>query len=292
MHVPPAPPAFNDNSTSSPAMPPPPGAIVPPGLVGPPGMIKRRTAIPTKPLLKPSNPVRSLMWTRIIQKPDSMKGSFWKQIEQLEDIDYNRLERNFATRSSKPQAPVRKSNINSAQTAAKINLDPKKSRSLEIFFKSQNLSFSQMKYIIDKMLIDESISHIISTLDDNFLSVEEATSIESYMKTNNKTEDDLLRSEANMYRLYLIPGARESIKFLNFINSQQFVVDNSLVALQLLLVFLTDIRDNVTIKKILSIILSYGNFLNGNHPKRCQADGFQLQLLNNLTSFKVSNKKD
>lgn len=52
------------------------------------------------------------------------------------------------------------------------------------------------------------------------------------------------------------------------------------------------IQDSETVKKILGLILAFGNFMNGGNRTRGQADGFSLDILPKLKDVKssVSNR--
>lgn len=51
------------------------------------------------------------------------------------------------------------------------------------------------------------------------------------------------------------------------------------------------IQDSETVKKILGLILAFGNFMNGGNRTRGQADGFSLDILPKLKDVKSSVSK-
>lgn len=52
--------------------------------------------------------------------------------------------------------------------------------------------------------------------------------------------------------------------------------------------FVQGLQDSETVKKVLGLILAFGNFMNGGNRTRGQADGFSLDILPKLKDVKSS----
>lgn len=51
------------------------------------------------------------------------------------------------------------------------------------------------------------------------------------------------------------------------------------------------LQTNETVKKVLGLILAFGNFMNGGNRTRGQADGFSLDILPKLKDVKSNVRK-
>ena len=115
-----------------------------------------------------------------------------------------------------------------------------------------------------------------------FLEDEEIRKIKESLAKNAK----ISQVERNMYSIAQFPNAKHRIEYLEVIINNKQPINTIKIAIQDATTFLEQIRASSSVKDLLSIILTLGNFLNGNNPRNCQADGFQMDLLMELNAFR------
>ena len=124
---------------------------------------------PTKPLIKSDKKLKQLSWNRILVGQNSLKGTFWKDIKQLENINFKKIDEEFSVKLNKPIAPARKANLKSASFQKKSNLDEKKAKNIEIFFRSTGITFKKVEKILNSLDLKDNYVDVVSIISDNVL---------------------------------------------------------------------------------------------------------------------------
>lgn len=233
--------------------------------------------------------MRPLYWTRI-QVPTSHGSEdntqdLWEELEET-PIEVDEFDNLFSRPEVKPAA--RKEKKKEAEQPAKVTvaklLDPKRSQNVGIFIKSKHLDINELEnciYNFDNAVIDfETLAQV---------------------RANQASPDEL----------QIIKGHIESLPDIPLDNPEQFLLDLSGISNfnERLECFMFQARfsdglneienrlHNVkhicemllgsnSMKQVLSVVLSCGNYMNGGNLQRGQADGFNIDILPKLKDVK------
>jgi len=168
-------------------------------------------------------------------------------------------------------------------------IDCKRSLSIGVFLKSQNLSFEIVRDALisfDIQLLSYDLLNSIHPQD------EEIRSIQNYLKSSDNANEELLdKPELFLLKLSSIPAYRERInclciqnRFLESITSIEYRLNN-------LSKICDELITSEKVKKILGTVLACGNSMNAMNKEISDADGFDLEILAKLKDVKSKNNK-
>ncbi|XP_034950625.1 formin-2 [Chelonus insularis] len=296
--VPPPPPPI-PGSVSGPPPPPPllqtgPASLPPP----PPGgwNPQARAAMRKQPL-NPEIPMKPLYWTRILvpthtapptipaTSPDAPpQVPLWAELEE-EKVDIKEFIDLFSRQviERKPTIKKEESSKPSKIQPAKI-LDSKRSKTVGILEKSLRVDFSEVEnavYNLDTSIISLEALRQIYEIMPTAKEIEEITTHEK-----EHPEIPLDRPEMFLKQLSTIKNFNERIICLMF----QAEFDDAISTVSSKLTNLRStcdyLRTSQSLKKIMALILTLGNYMNGGNRMRGQADGFGLEILGKLKDVK------
>ncbi|KAK0074270.1 hypothetical protein PV325_008580 [Microctonus aethiopoides] len=281
---PPPPPPFHSGPAALP--PPPPGGWNPP----------TRATMRKEPLA-PEAPMKPLYWTRILipanatptipaSSPDSPpQVPLWMEIEEEKDVNIKEFVDLFSRQvvDRKPTIKKEESNKSSKIQPAKI-LDSKRSKTVGILEKSLRVDFSE-------------VENSVYNLDTSIVSLEALRQIYEIMPTPKEMEDitnhereypniPLDRPEMFLKQLSTIKNFNERIVCLMFrseFHDAIYTVSTKLTNLRSTCEYL---RNSQSLKGVMALILTLGNYMNGGNRMRGQADGFGLEILGKLKDVK------
>lgn len=306
---PPPPPTFGacGSPTNSTGLPPPPP---PPPIPGPPSngwnhVYKQAR----KPMITPRTSMKPLFWSRIQVTPATSIGqvqpssqiemstsnageedkengqkkpkSLWVDLEEIE-LKGEKLDefcQLFKRSIIKTSHNFNRSIPQKAKETVSI-LDPKRAHTINILITSKHLRIEDIKntvYNLDTSIIDvETLKqiHEIAGTDD------EVQAVQTYL--NGDDPGELSKAEKFIYELSQINSFSDRFKCIMFEVSaiEQFqVIECKLNNFRHMCEVLTT---SDSIHNILSIILAFGNYMNGGNRDRGQADGFGLEILPKL----------
>ncbi|RLU24523.1 hypothetical protein DMN91_002612 [Ooceraea biroi] len=300
---PPPPPPVGGSGAGPPpppmAPPPPPGAMGPSPLPAPPagGWNPPSRAIMRKQALNPDVPMKPLYWTRILvpvtatsqvsadttESPTQVP--LWLELMEEENINMKEFADLFS-RQVRQKNPAKKRDEapkSSKVQPAKI-LDSKRSKMVGILEKSLHIDFSE-------------IENAAYNLDTSVISLEALQQIYEIKPTENEIMQIAVHESENpdipldqpelfLKRLAGIKHFSERIdclmlqsEFQDAISSVSYKLNNVRTTCDFLI-------KSESMKKVLAIILTLGNYMNGGNMMRGQADGFGLEILNKLKDVK------
>lgn len=258
-----------------------------------------RTAFRKKPITPPK-PMRPLYWTRIIvpnqdssesidaltgtPDDDPVKEELWKEIDEtkLDNLD------EFTDLFSR-QPVVPKKSKEETMKPIKIKrikvLDCKRSQHVGIFARSLHLNFDVIANAIYKcdtsIVCLETLQRMLDLIatSDEIELIKQAVASDSSGAPLDEPERFLLKlSEISCVksRIFGIIFQSEFDESYTHISRK----NESIIAL------CNFLMDNHHLKKLFSIILTLGNFMNGGNRMRGQADGFGLEILGKLRDVK------
>ncbi|EFA80057.1 actin binding protein [Heterostelium album PN500] len=286
-----------------PPPPPPPGGLgggpPPPPPPPPPGGGKKGAPAgpaaiqPTKPVINPSTKMKPLYWKRVILPPSGRTESLWDQVLEptFNSQDFEELfcQKKKATTSFE-KSDMDGENAGAAPTKEeKIKLvsliDIKKSNSIA-FMLAKLPPVDQLKTMIDNFDGTKLDKEILKTLLSNV--PEEADY--QMIKASELPPAKLDRPERWILEMYGTPALKERLRCWLFkleLPEQLTAIKSTLESLS---TAVSTTKNCENLRRIFGIVLVLGNYMNGG-SNRGQADGFQLEILDNLSTTKdIENK--
>ncbi|XP_060554062.1 uncharacterized protein LOC132715098 isoform X2 [Ruditapes philippinarum] len=271
-----------------PAPPPPPGVPPPPAPPLPDSVTKKKAL---KPVINPVSPMRPLFWNRIqvndIKTPKHKeyyeRKLIWEDLEE-ENIDVNELDSMFSKRHVEPSRRFSPNKPkNKAKQVAKV-IAPKRSQVIGILLSSLRFEMSEIEHAIvtfdTSQLPEEKLRQIYEIRGDN----DELKKIKEHLKKHPDTPLD--KPDQFLYDLSLIPDYAERIFCFIFREAFQesiYVIETKMTNLRMTC---QSLRSSIHVKRLLSLVLAMGNYMNGGSKSRGQADGFGIDILPKLKDVK------
>ncbi|XP_054002772.1 formin-2-like isoform X2 [Hylaeus anthracinus] len=286
---PPPPPGLagaGQSSSPCPLPPPPVGGWNPPG----------RACMRKEPLC-PDVPMKPLYWTRLLvpvvpterasvgNSDSPAQVPLWMELEEEKNVDMKEFAGLFS-RQATERKPVKKA-VDSSKPSkvqpAKI-LDSKRSKTVGILEKSLHVDFCE-------------VENAVYNLDTSAVSLEALQQIYEIRPTQKELEDiqafeeaspdvPLDRPEIFLKKLSSINCFTERIACLMFQTEFQDAISSVSSKLTNMRTTCDFLRSSSSLKKVIALILTLGNYMNGGNRMRGQADGFGLEILGKLKDVK------
>uniref|UniRef100_A0A8C9N0U5 Formin-2 n=1 Tax=Serinus canaria TaxID=9135 RepID=A0A8C9N0U5_SERCA len=246
-----------------------------------------------KHVIEPSRPMKPLYWTRIQlhSKRDSSASLVWEKIEEP-SIDYHEFEELF----SKTAVKERKKPISDTITKTKAKqvvklLSNKRSQAVGILMSSLHLDMKDIQRAV--VNLDNSVVDLetLQALYENRAQSDELEKIEKHSKASKEKENpkSLDKPEQFLYELSLIPNFSERVFCILFQSTFSESIGSIRRKLELLQKLCETLKNESRVMRVLSLVLAFGNYMNGGNRTRGQADGFGLDILPKLKDVKSSD---
>ncbi|XP_066252112.1 protein cappuccino-like isoform X1 [Euwallacea similis] len=277
--------------------PPPPGGPLPMPAPPPGGFFPVKAGFQIgpsylamkKPPINPPVPMKPLYWTRILvaQAPKSLEDTLavWDEVEEL-PIDA--LQEDFTKLFSRQvitRVPTKKQEVKPKVEVVKL-LDSKRSQSVGILAHSLRQDFNEIEnaiYSFDTSVVSlEALQQIYEVR----ATPDELELINEHLKS--RPDVPLDKPEQFLHDLSLIANFAERIACLSFqveFEDAITTINHTLDNFQSTCEFLTKSPE---LKRVLGLVLTLGNYMNGGNVTRGQADGFGLDVLPKLKDVKGS----
>ncbi|KAK9880093.1 hypothetical protein WA026_008609 [Henosepilachna vigintioctopunctata] len=322
--------ANNITGTSGPPPPPMPGVgntnTVPTGGPPPPPLpngekancIKGPTPLPTPPPggwsaqkavtpavpitialrknpLNPKAPMKPLYWTRIIaptlspETEESNSPALWNEIDELSTDTLDEFSELFSRQVVTRRPSVAKKVEQKTKVEAVKLLDSKRSQNVGILAQSLHVDFQE-------------IENAVYNFDTSIVSLEALQQI--YEARGTQDEIDLIKQhiaknpdipldkpEWFLHELSEISNFAERISCMMFMvefEDSINTISHTLTNIKTTCEYLITGKE---LKKVMAIILTLGNYMNGGNVTRGQADGFGLEILGKLKDVKSKDSK-
>uniref|UniRef100_A0A673XEL2 Formin like 1 n=1 Tax=Salmo trutta TaxID=8032 RepID=A0A673XEL2_SALTR len=291
---PPPPPPPPPPGGGPPPPPPPPGAGPPPPPGGPPsgdsqaGKVtlncKGRKPIQTKfrmPLLN---------WQAL--KPNQVTGTVFHELDDeqiLGELNMDAFEEQFKTKAQGPPAALSTLKVKVAQKApSKVNLiEGNKAKNLAITLRKGGRSPTDICTAIETYDQQALGLDFLELLERFVPSDYELKLLQNYEK-EGRPLDDLAEEDRFMMRFGKIPRLAQRISTLTFMGNFPESVKRLQPQLNSIITASMSIKSSAKLKKMLEIILAFGNYMNSS--KRGAAYGFRLQSLDLLLDTKSTDR--
>ncbi|XP_075452870.1 formin-2 [Ascaphus truei] len=246
-----------------------------------------------KAAIEPTRPMKPLYWTRIQLhgKRDSSAPLVWETISEPE-VDFHEFENLF----SKTAVKERKKPISDTITKTKAKqvvklLSNKRSQAVGILMSSLHLDMKDIQHAILKL--DNSVVDLetLQALYENRALSEEQEKIEKHVKASKNKDHSkpLDKPEQFLYELSMIPNFTERVFCILFHSTFSENICSIHRKLELIQKVCETLRKGPAVLRVLSLVLAFGNYMNGGNRTRGQADGFALDILPKLKDVKSSD---
>uniref|UniRef100_A0A671Y4F6 Formin like 1 n=1 Tax=Sparus aurata TaxID=8175 RepID=A0A671Y4F6_SPAAU len=292
--VPPPPPPPPPPPGAGPPPPPPPPGAGPPPPPPPPGA--GPPPPPPPPGLKSKKPIQTkyrlplLNWQAL--KPNQVTGTVFNELDDeqvLGELNMDMFEDMFKTRAQGPPADLSSVKKKVAQkTPSKISLiDPNKAKNLAITLRKGGMNPS-------------AICTAIETYDQQSLSIDFLELLEAFIPSDYELKllvnyekdgrplDELTNEDQFILQFGKIKRLKQRINTLTFMGNFPETVKRIQPQLNSIIAASMSIKSSDKLKKILEIVLAFGNYMNSS--KRGAAYGFRLQSLDLLLETKSTDR--
>uniref|UniRef100_G3PME2 Formin-like 1a n=1 Tax=Gasterosteus aculeatus aculeatus TaxID=481459 RepID=G3PME2_GASAC len=280
------PPAPPPPGSGPPPPPPPPGGGPPP----PPGAANPQSAVKTKKPIQTKFRMPLLNWQAL--KPNQVTGTVFNDLDDekvLDELNMDMFAEHFKTRAQGNTTDV--SNIKKKV----VQKAPSKLSLIEAN-KAKNLSISLRKGGMNP----SAICTAIETYDQKSLSIDlleilvpfipsdyEMKLLVNYEKDGRPLEE-LTDEDQFVLRFGKIPRLKQRINTFTFMGNFPDTVKRLQPQLNSIIAASMSIKSSTKLKKILEIVLAFGNYMNSS--KRGAAYGFRLQSLDLLLETKSTDR--
>ncbi|XP_072122956.1 formin-2 [Mobula birostris] len=276
-----------------PPLPPPGSGFLPPPLPSGFLAIGMKDKLPRKVAIDPSRPMKPLYWSRIqLSGKRETTLPIWAALEEP-TINAQELENYF----SKSAVKERKKPILDTYSKTKARqvvklLSNKRSQAVGILMSSLHLEMKDIQHAV--LNLDNSVVDLetLQALYENRAQHEELEKIEKQIHKSSKDKDNakpLDKPEQFLYELSQIVNFSERVFCILF---QSTFLENIAAInrkLELMDKLCKMLQTSTAVKQVLSLILAFGNYMNGGNRSRGQADGFGLEILPKLRDVKSSD---
>ncbi|XP_061546689.1 formin-2 isoform X1 [Phycodurus eques] len=276
-----------------PPPPPPPGLGPPlPPLPGPRFSTTVQEAAPAKAAIEPPKPMKPLYWTRIQLHTKKPSGSLvWEKIQEP-TVDFQEFVDLFSKTAVKEKKKPISDTISKSKAKQVVKLlSNKRSQAVGILMSSIHLDMKDIQNAILNM--DNAVVDLetLQALYENRAQNDELQSITKHMKSAQDKEDakPLDKPEQFLLQLSEIPNFSERVFCILFQSTFSECITSIARKMEILQKTCKSLQSGKCVFQVLSLILAFGNFMNGGNRTRGQADGFTLDILPKLKDVKSSD---
>ncbi|XP_035989118.1 formin-2 isoform X9 [Fundulus heteroclitus] len=215
----------------------------------------------------------------------------WEIVEEP-DVDFDE----FVALFSKTAVKEKKQPLSDTITKSKAKqvvklLNNKRSQAVGILMSSLHLDMKDIQHAVlnlDNNVVD---METLQALYENRAQQDELDKIEKHIKSSKDKENakPLDKPEQFLYQLSLIPDFSSRVFCILFQSSFSECMSSITKKINTLQRVCKVLQDNAHVKKILGLVLAFGNFMNGGNRTRGQADGFTLEILPKLKDVKSND---
>uniref|UniRef100_UPI00398EEFCA formin-like protein 1 n=1 Tax=Pristiophorus japonicus TaxID=55135 RepID=UPI00398EEFCA len=279
-----------------PPPPPPPGAPPPPPPPGAPAAFfnaasKVTTALKIKQPIKTKFRMPILNWVAL--KPNQIDGTVFTELDDeklLQELNMAEFEERFKTRAQGSAVNINTLKMKVTQKAvSKVNLiESNRAKNLAITLRKGCLSSDDICKAIDDFDLNSLNLDFIELLT-RFVPTDYERKVLQQYENDKKPLEDLAEEDRFMIKFSKIPRLSERMNIIifmgNFSDSVQLLTPqlNAIIAASM------SIKSSAKLKRILEIILAFGNYMNSS--KKGAVYGFRLQSLDLLLETKSTDRK-
>ncbi|XP_062848781.1 formin-like protein 1 [Trichomycterus rosablanca] len=272
--------------------PPPPPPLPPPGTKQPSQtLITFKTGVRTKKPIQTKYRMPLFNWQAL--KEEQVSGTIFTELDDdsvLEELNMDVFEELFKTKAQSPPANIGTLKIKVAQKASsKISLlEPNRAKNLAITLRKGGMDANRICTAIQMYDLDALSLDFLELLERFIPSDYELKLIQNYER-EGRSLLDLCDEDRFMAQFGKIPRLVKRISTLTFMGNFRESVQLLQPQLDAIIAASMSIKSSSKLKKILEIILAFGNYMNSG--KRGTVYGFRLQSLDLLLDMKSTDRK-
>lgn len=285
----PAPPAAPGPTGTTP-QPPPPPAVPPPPLLPPSGSAPP-IASKTKRTFQTKYRMPLFNWQAL--KSNQVSGTIFNELDDehvLEELNMVAFEEQFKTKAQ--SSPVQLGTLRmklAHKTPSKVCLmEPNRAKNLAITLRKEGMAASDICCAIETYN-QKALSLDFLELLERFIPTEYEMKLIHNYECEGRPLDELSEEDRFMVRFSKIPRLAQRISTLTFMGNFTDSVQLIQPQLDAIIAASMSIKSSDKLKKILEIILAFGNYMNSS--KRGAAYGFRLQSLDLLLETKSTDRR-
>ncbi|XP_067869288.1 formin-like protein 1 [Heterodontus francisci] len=287
---PPPPPPLGPNCP----IPPPPGAPPPPP--GAPGAIYNAATMVTT-ALKVKQPIKTkfrmpiLNWVAL--KPNQINGTVFTELDDeklLQELNMAEFEERFKTKAQGSSVNISTLKVKVTQKAvSKVALiESNRAKNLAITLRKGGLSSDDICKAIENFDL-KSLNLDFMELLTRFVPTEYERKVLQQYEKDKKPLEELGEEDRFMIKFSKIPRLSERLSIITFMGNFNDSIQLLTPQLNAIIAASMSIKSSVKLKKILEIILAFGNYMNSS--KKGAVYGFRLQSLDLLLETKSTDRK-
>uniref|UniRef100_A0A8C6VZW4 Formin-like 1 n=1 Tax=Nothobranchius furzeri TaxID=105023 RepID=A0A8C6VZW4_NOTFU len=245
--------------------------------------VKPSSAFEKKPI---QTKYRMPLFNWQVLKSSQVAGTIFSELDDehvLQELDMEAFEEQFKTKAQ--SAPVDLGTLKRKMTHKASNrksiLEPNRAKNLAITLRKEGVAASDICSAIETLDFLELLERFVPT-------EYEMRLIQNY-EAAGRPLDELSEEERFMVRFSKIPQLPQRINILTFMGNFPQSIQLLQPQLNAIIAASMSIRSSSKLKKILEIILAFGNYMNSS--KRGPAYGFRLQSLDLLLDTKSTDRR-
>ncbi|XP_054614628.1 formin-like protein 1 [Dunckerocampus dactyliophorus] len=273
---------------AGPLPPPPPGAGPPPPPA--PGAPNTQSGLKSKKAIQTKFRMPLLNWQPL--KPNQVTGTIFNELDDeqvLEELNMEMFEEQFKTKAQGNPSDLSKVKKKLGQKSpSKTSLiDANKAKNLAITLRKGGMSPSQICTAIE-MYDQQSLSIDFLELLEHFIPSDFEMKLLLNYENDGRPLDELTDEDRFILHFGKIPRLSQRINTLTFMGNFPESVKRLQPQLNSIIAASMSIKSSAKLKKILEIVLAFGNYMNSS--KRGAAYGFRLQSLDLLLETKSTDR--
>ncbi|KAI5097155.1 formin-like protein 1, partial [Silurus meridionalis] len=292
--IPPPPPPPPPPGCGIPPPPPPPpgcGPPPPPGAPPAPGAetVFSCTKVKSKKTIQTKFRMPQLNWQAL--KPNQVEGTVFKELDDekvLQEFNMDIFAEQFKTKAQAPPTDISKLKVKAQKSTTKVSLlEANKAKNLAITLRKAGMSPADICTAIQNYDQQALSLDFLELLERFIPSDYETKLLQNYVKEGRPLED-LSEEDRFMMSFSKIPRLAQRISTLTFMGNFSDMVKRLQPQLNSVIAASISLKSSTKLKKILEIILAFGNYMNSS--KRGAAYGFRLQSLDLLLDTKSTDR--
>uniref|UniRef100_A0A8B9HKQ9 Formin-like 1a n=1 Tax=Astyanax mexicanus TaxID=7994 RepID=A0A8B9HKQ9_ASTMX len=290
---PPPPPPPGSDVPLPPPPPPPPGGgppppPPPPGF-GPPPPPGAPPALGTRKPIQTKFRMPQLNWQAL--KPNQVEGTVFNELNDehlFEELNMDLFAENFKTKAQGPPADLSKLKVKAQKAPTKVSLlEANKAKNLAITLRKACMSPDKICTAIETYDQQALSLDFLELLERFIPSDYEMKLLQNYEKEGRSLED-LAEEDRFMISFGKIKRLSQRINTLTFMGNFSDTIKRLQPQLDSIIAASISLKSSTKLKKILEVILAFGNYMNSS--KRGAAYGFRLQSLDLLLETKSTDR--
>ncbi|TNN03363.1 hypothetical protein fugu_000392 [Takifugu bimaculatus] len=282
-----------------PPPPPPPPVCVPPplllppagGLTPAPGQVADGSSGPKKKAIQTKYRMPLLNWQ--VLAANQVTGTVFNELDDehvLQELNMAEFEEQFKTKAQPPPVDAGTLRVKlSHKSPSKVSLmEPNRAKNLAITLRKEGTSAGDICSAIETYDL-RALSLDFLELLERFIPTDYEMKLIQDFGQEGRAPDWLSEEERFMMRFGKIPRLPQRISALTFMGNFPESVRLIQPQLDALIAASMSVKSSGKLKKILEIVLAFGNYMNSS--KRGLASGFRLQSLDLLLDTKSTDRK-